>query len=99
MLPPSRLTQLARDMVRPRGDRVLAYWSPRRPVSLRTQVKSVMSQAVDYFGDARRATMLTAAVALFALGILLPRPTSGFVTLAAYGLFMFAYHHNKPGSW
>ena len=30
MLPPTRLTQLARDLIRPR-DRVLDYWSPPQP--------------------------------------------------------------------
>src|SRR5262249_5958493 len=98
MLPPTRLTKLAHDMLHPRGGRVLEYWSPPRPIPLKRRVESAALDVANVFGGGRRAILLAAAVVLFAFGLLLPRPTSGFITLAAYGLFMFAYHYNKPGS-
>jgi len=98
MLPPTRLTQLARDMLLPR-QRVLDYWSPPRPEPRVHRLARWVMDGINNLGGVERATILLAACTLFAVGIFVPRPSSGLMTLAAGGLFMVGSRYNKPGSW
>jgi hypothetical protein len=78
---------------------VLDYWSPPRPDPLMTRLLRWATDVVNDFGGVERAAVLLAACTLFAVGIFVPRPSSGFMTLAAGGLFIVGSRYNKPGSW
>lgn len=94
-MPESRLTRLAEEMVRKPYRRVLHYWSPAQPVSIRERADDLVGRAGGWMG----VLLLLAVVATLTVGWVTRSDLLHWLFVALLLLFIEYWRRNRTSTW